>query len=54
MELLWLVNKPLSVDEIVKAIGTGWTKLRKQQNVEACLNNLYEKGMGGDVNTRKG
>ena len=45
MDLLWLVNKPLSVDEIVKAIGTGWTKLRKQQNVEACLNKLQQLGM---------
>ncbi len=45
MELLWLVNKPLSVDEIMKAVGTGWTKFRKQQNVEACLNKLQQLGM---------
>lgn len=45
MELLWLVNRPLSVDKIMKAVGTGWTKLKKQQNVEVCLNKLQQLGM---------
>ena len=45
MELLWLADKPLSVDRIVEAVGVGWTKLRKQQNVKACLNKLQKLGM---------
>lgn len=45
MELLWLANKPLSVDKIVEAAGAGWTKLRKQQNVRACLIKLQQLGM---------
>lgn len=45
MELLWLADKPLSVGKIVEAVGVGWTKLRKQQNVNACLNKLQKLGM---------
>mgnify|MGYP002513248244 FL=1 len=45
MELLWLADKPLSIDRIVEAVGVGWTKLRKQQNVKACLNKLQKLGM---------
>ena len=45
MELLWLADKPLSVDRIVEAVGVGWTKLRKQQNVKDCLNKLQKLGM---------
>ena len=45
MELLWLADKPLSVDRIVEAVGVGWTKLRRQQNVKACLNKLQKLGM---------
>lgn len=45
LELLWLANKPLSVDEIAAAVGTGWTKLKKQQNVKVCLNKLQKLGL---------
>lgn len=45
IELLWLANKPLSVDEIAAAVGTGWPKLKKQQNVKVSLNKLQKLGM---------
>ena len=45
LELLWLANKPLSVDEIAAAVGTGWAKLKKQQNVKVCLNKLQKLGL---------
>lgn len=45
MELLWLTNKPLSVDAIVMVAGVGLTRLRKQQNVKTCLNRLQQLGM---------
>ncbi len=45
IELLWLANRPLSVDVIALAVGTGWTKLKKQQNVKVCLNRLQALGM---------
>ena len=45
MELLWMADKPLSIDRIVEAVGVGWTKLRKEQNVKACLNKLQKLGM---------
>lgn len=45
MELLWLADKPLSIDRIVEAVGVGWTNRRKQQNVRACLNKLQKLGM---------
>lgn len=45
IELLWLANRPLSVDVIALAVGTGWTKLKKQQNVKVCLNKLQKLGL---------
>lgn len=44
--MLWLADKPRSVDRIVEqSVGVGWTELRKQQNVKACLNKLQKLGM---------
>ena len=44
MELLWVVEKPLSYDEIFALAKSRWGQKRKIRKLESCLYDLQKAG----------